>query len=96
MREMYQDNPWTEKTVKAAIGSYSTDEGQVQNSVVEIFEENGTVGLRADGKVQPFIMVNENVGLVRGFAKDGYVKLFKDGDGNVFAIGYGGRMLRKR
>ena len=41
-------------------------------------------------------MVNENVGLVRGFAKDGYVKLFKDGDGNVFAIGYGGRMLRKR
>ena len=96
MREMYQDNPWTAKTVKAAIGSYSTDEGQVQNSVVEIFEEDGTVGLRADGKVQPFIMVNENVGLVRGFAKDGYVKLFKDGDGNVFAIGYGGRMLRKR
>ncbi len=96
MREMYQDNPWTEKTVKAAIGSYSTDEGQVQNSIVEIFEEDGIVGLRADGKVQPFIMVNENVGLVRGFAKDGYVKLFKDGDGNVFAIGYGGRMLRKR
>ncbi len=96
MREMYHDNPWTEKTVKAAIGSYSTDEGQVQNSVVEIFEEDGIVGLRADGKVQSFIMVNEIVGLVRGFAKDGYVKLFKDGDGNVFAIGYGGRMLRKR
>ena len=71
-------------------------EGQVQNSVVEIFVEDGKVGLRADGKVQPFIMVNENVGLVRGFVKDGYVKLFKDSDGNVFAIGYGGRMLRKR
>lgn len=96
MREMYQDNPWTEKTVKAAVGSYSTDEGQVQNSVVEIFVEDGKVGLRADGKVQPFIMVNETVGLVRGFVKDGYVKLYKDGDGNVFAIGYGGRMLRKR
>ena len=96
MRDMYQDNPWTEKTVKAAVGSYATDEGQVQNSVVEIFVEDGKVGLRADGKVQPFIMVNENVGLVRGFVKDGYVKLFKDGEGNVFAIGYGGRMLRKR
>jgi len=96
MREMYQDNPWTEKTVRSAVGSYATDEGQVQNSVVEIFVEDGKVGLRADGKVQPFIMVNENLGLVRGFVKDGYVKLFKDGDGNVFAIGYGGRMLRKR
>ena len=30
------------------------------------------------------------------FVKDGYVKLFKDGEGNVFAIGYGGPMLRKQ
>ena len=95
MRVQYEDTPWTEKTVKAAVGKYATNEGQVENSLVEIFEENGTVGLRADGKVQPFIMVNETVGLVRGFVKDGYVKLFKDGDGDVFAIGYGGRMLRK-
>ena len=96
MRREYEDTPWTEKTVKAAVGSYSTDEGQVQNSVVEIFEEDGKVGLRADGKEQPFIMVNETLGLVRGFVKDGYVKLYKDSDGDVFAIGYGGRMLRKR
>ncbi len=96
MRAMYQDTPWTEKTVKAAVGSYATNEGQVQNSVVEICVEDGNVCLFADGKKQPFIMVNENVGLVRGFVKDGYVKLFKDGEGDVFAIGYGGRMLPKR
>lgn len=96
MREMYEDTPWTEKTVKAAVGSYATNEGQVANSVVEICVEDGKVCLRADGKRQPFIMVNETVGLVRGFVKDGYVKLFKDGDGDVFAIGYGGRMLPKR
>lgn len=95
MREMYQENPWTEKTVKAAVGSYATNEGQVENSVVKICEEDGTVCLYADGVKQPFIMVNENVGLIRGFVKDGYVKLFKDEDGDVFAIGYGGRMLRK-
>lgn len=95
MREMYQENPWTEKTVKAAVGSYSTNEGQVENSVVKICEEDGTVCLYADGVKQPFIMVNENVGLIRGFVKDGYVKLFKNEDGDVFAIGYGGRMLRK-
>ena len=96
MRTEYQDTPWTEKTIQAAVGSYATNEGQVQNSVVEIFVEDGVVGLRADGKKQPFIMVNENVGLVRGFVKDGYVKLFKNGDGDVFAIGYGGRMLPKQ
>lgn len=94
-REMYQENPWTDKTVKAAVGSYATNEGQVENSVVTICEEQGSVSLYADGVKQPFIMVNETVGLIRGFMKDGYVKLFKDANGDVFAIGYGGRMLRK-
>lgn len=95
-RGMYEDTPWSEKTVKAAVGSYATPEGGVDNSVVEIYVENGQVGVRADGKVQPFIMVNETTGLIRGYAKDAYIKLFKDGDGDVFAIGYGGRMLPKR
>lgn len=95
-RSVYEDNPWSEKTVKAALGSYATDEGGVDNSVVEICMEDGKVCVRADGKLQPFIMVNETVGLIRGFVKDGYLKLFKDGDGDVFAIGYGGRMLPKR
>lgn len=95
-RKMYQENPWTEKTVKAAVGSYATNEDQVQNSVIKICEEDGEVCLYADGVKKPFIMVNESVGLIRGFLKDGYVKLFKDEDGDVFAIGYGGRMLRKR
>lgn len=95
MRNIYQENPWTDKTVEAAVGSYATNEGQVENSVVTICVEDGSVCLYADGVKQPFIMVNENVGLIRGFVKDGYVKLFKDEDGQVFAIGYGGRMLRK-
>ena len=58
--------------------------------------ENGRVGVRAEGTEQPFIMVNETTGLIRGYVKDAYIKLFKDGDGNVFSIGFGGRMLPKR
>lgn len=95
-RGMYEENPWSEKTVNAAVGSYATSEGEVDNSAVEICVEDGKVCVRADGKVQPFIMVNETTGLIRGYVKDAYIKLFKDGDGNVFAIGHGGRMLPKR
>ena len=93
-RRDYEDNPWSEKTVKAAVGRYIS--GEDADADVEIYEENGKVCVRADGKIQPFIMVQENLGLIRGFAKDAYLKLFKDGDGNVFAIGFGGRMLPRR
>jgi len=34
--------------------------------------------------------------LIRGLLKDAYIKLYKDEDGQVFAIGYGGRMLPKK
>ncbi|MBQ6834813.1 MAG: beta-lactamase family protein [Lachnospiraceae bacterium] len=95
-RSVYEDNPWSEKTVKAALGGYATNEGGVENSLVEICMEDGKVCVRADGKLQPFMMVNETTGLIRGLLKDAYIKLYKDEDGQVFAIGYGGRMLPKK
>lgn len=93
-RSMYQENPWSEKTVKAAAGRYISSEDA--DADVEIYVEDGRVCVRADGKIQPFVMVQENLGLIRGYVKDAYLKLFKDEDGNVFSIGYGGRMLPKR
>lgn len=93
-RSVYQENPWSEKTVKAAVGRYSS--GEDADADVEIYVEDSKVCVRADGKIQPFVMVQENLGLIRGYVKDAYLKLFKDGDGNVFSIGYGGRMLPKR
>ena len=95
-RGMYEDTPWSEKTVKAAVGEYASRENENTNADIEIYVENGRVGVRAEGKEQPFIMVNETTGLIRGYVKDAYIKLFKDGDGNVFSIGFGGRMLPKR
>lgn len=95
-RGMYEDNPWSEKTVRAAVGEYVSLENDGDQADIEICMENGKTGVRAGGKEQPFIMVNETTGLIRGYVKDAYIKLFKDGEGDVFAIGYGGRMLRKR
>ena len=95
-RSVYEDNPWSEKTVQGALGGYATNEGGVENSLVEIVMEDGRVCVRADGKLQPFIMVNETTGLLRGLLKDAYIKLYKDEEGQVFAIGYGGRMLPRR
>ena len=93
-RNMYEDNPWSEKTVKAAVGRYIS--GEDDDADVEIYVENGEVHVRADKKEQPFIMVNECTGMIRGFLKDAYIKLYKDEDGEVFSIGFGGRMLPRR
>lgn len=95
-RGVYEETPWSEKTVKAAVGEYASRENENTNADVEIYVEDGKVCVKADGKAQPFVMVNETTGLIRGYVKDAYVKLFKDGDGDVFSIGYGGRMLPKR
>ncbi len=89
----YTEHRWSEKTIRAAVGRYYF--GEDENIFVDIFEEDGKVCLRADGEVQNFVMVQENVGVIRGYAKDAYVKLCKNGEGEVFAIGYGGRMLPK-
>ena len=93
-RRDYEDNPWSEKTVKAAVGRYIS--GEDADADVEIYEENGKVCVRADGKIQPFIMVQENLGLIRGFAKDAYPTPLTEGGGTVLAIGLRGRMLPRR
>ena len=93
-RSVYQENPWSEKIVKAAAGRYVS--GEDADADVEIYEKDGKVCVRADGKEQPFLMVQEYLGLIRGGLKDAYLKLFVDGEGQVFSIGYGGRMLPRR
>lgn len=93
-RSVYEDNPWSEKTVSAAVGRYIS--GEDADADVEIYVKDGNVCVCVDKKEQPFVMVNECTGLIRGFLKDAYIRLFKDEDGQVFSIGYGGRMLPKR
>ncbi len=88
-RSVYAENPWTETTKKEACGHYVSKE----DTEIEIQNENGGIAVLVDGQEKPFVMVQECLGIVRGYIKDAYLKLFKDADGHVFAVGYGGRML---
>lgn len=59
--------------------------------------ENGDGVLAVvEGREKNLVMVQENLGIIRGYAKDAYLKLFKDENGGVFAIGFGGRMLPRK
>jgi len=90
-RAVYEENPWTEETVKAACGYYHSDEDD--DTKIEIKEADGHVTVVVDGTERNFVMVQEYLGIIRGYAKDAYLKLFKAEDGHVFAVGFGGRML---
>ena len=91
-RGLYQENPWSEKTRKAAVGCYLSSE----DSEVEIRENGDGVLAVGEGREKNLVMVQENLGIIRGYAKDAYLKLFKDENGGVFAIGFGGRMLPRK
>ena len=49
-----------------------------------------------EGIEKNLVMVQDNLGSIRGYAKDAYLKLFKDENGGAFAIGFGGRMLPRK
>lgn len=88
-RSQYSENPWKGETIKAACGRYISGEGVE----IEIKAEDRTVAVCVDGQEKPFVMVQEDLGIIRGYVKDAYLKLYKAADGQVFAVGYGGRML---
>lgn len=88
-RNIYQENPWSERTQKAAVGRF----GSGERTTVDIVETDSGISVFVDGREKNFVMVQENLGIIRGYVKDAYLSLFKDEDEKVFAVGYGGRML---
>lgn len=91
-RNIYQENPWSGRTQKAAVGRFDSGEG----TTVDIVETDSGLSVFVDGRERNFVMVQENLGIIRGYVKDAYLSLFKDEDGKVFAVGHGGRMLPRR
>ena len=63
---------------------------------MEIRENGDGVLAVVEGREKNLVMVQENLGIIRGYAKDAYLKLLKDENGGVFAIGFGGRMLPRK
>lgn len=91
-RDVYTECEWSESVKRSVSGVYSSGEGDG----LEIYLEDGVPKAKADGEEAKFVAVQENLGIIRNVNKDAYVKLFLNENEEVFAVGFGGRMLPKR
>lgn len=88
-RNLYEENPWSEDRKKAVLGLYrSGEEGEM-----EILMKDGEMKVSQGGKLSDLLMVQETLGVIQGPFKDAYLRFYMDEDENIFAVGYGGRML---
>lgn len=90
-RNLYEENPWSGAMQKAVLGLYrSGEEGEM-----EILMKDGELKVSQGGKLSDLLMVQETLGVIQGPFKDAYLRFYMNEDDNVFAVGYGGRMLPK-
>lgn len=60
---------------------------------MEIRLEDGALKTRVSGKEVLMVPVQEYLGIIRNPGNDAPLKLFADENGEIFAVGFGGRML---
>ena len=88
-RFVYQETEWNAEKRKAMCGTFRSDE----DNNITIFEKDGNLAVKEGETLLRFVPVQEFLGIVRNPDKDGYVRFFENENGEIFAIGYGGRML---
>ena len=88
-RFVYQETEWNAEKRKAMCGTFRSDE----DNNITIFEKDGIMAAKEGETLLRFVPVQEFLGIVRNPDKDGYVRFFENENGEIFAIGYGGRML---
>ena len=88
-RSMYRECRWSEEKWQAVCGKYISEE----ENQLEIFRKDGAAKVRINGTEAEFLPVQEYLGIVRRAEKDDTIRLFEDGEGRIFAAGFGGRML---
>ena len=88
-RFVYQETEWDAEKRKAMCGTFRSDE----DNNITIFEKDGNLAVKEGETLLRFVPVQEFLGIVRNPDKDGYVRFFENENGEIFAIGYGGRML---
>lgn len=88
-RFVYRETEWDAEKRKAMCGTFRSDE----DNNITIFEKDGNLAVKEGETLLRFVPVQEFLGIVRNPDKDGYVRFFENENGEIFAIGYGGRML---
>ena len=88
-REEGAEHPWSASLQKTAAGHYRSEEGDE----VMISFPDGRLQLEINGRKVTAFMRNAQTALIRTPYKDNPLKLFLNEEGQVFAVGFGGRML---
>ena len=88
-RSIYQETEWDQEKRKAMCGIFRSGEGDE----ITIFEENGIMAAKEGEKLLRFVPVQEFLGIVRNPDKDACIRFIENENGEIFALGYGGRML---
>ena len=88
-RDEYREIRWTKEKRKALCGTYRSGEGDQ----VEISMEGDSLKTRVSGKEVLMVPVQEYLGIIRNPGNDVPLKLFENEKGEIFAVGFGGRML---
>lgn len=89
-RDTYTPCNWPDSVTASACGTYISGEG----IVLELYKkEDGTAGLKTDGKEQNLIPVNSSEAIIRNKMTDGYLQLCQNEADGIFAVRYGGRMI---
>ncbi len=89
-RDSWKEISWDKETIEKAAGSYQSGEG----TGLKLYEkEPGVIGIEIDGEEKPILPVNSQAAIIRGRFSDGYLRLCRKEDGEVFAVSYGSRMI---
>jgi len=91
-RDVWQECPWDEETVKAAAGLYVSGEGTKAELYVK---EDGTIGAREEGVEKNIITVSPYTAIIRERYSDLFIRLIQNEERGIYAIGYGSRLIPK-
>lgn len=91
-RDVWQETPWDEETIREAAGMYISGEG----TKAELYmKEDGSLGAREDGKELPIIPVSPKTAIIRNKYSDLFIRLIQSESRGVYAIAYGSRLIPK-
>lgn len=92
-RDLYQPYVWSNQMLHSALGTYVS----LEDESLEISLVDDTLQLTVDGgAARELIPVQENLAMMHGTWSDSTVMFYKNEVGEVFAVRFGGRMMRKK
>ena len=91
-RDVWQITPWSEETIAAASGVYSSGEG----TTAELYRKaDGTIGAREEGVEKNIIPVSPYTAIIRNKYSDLFIRLIFNEERGIYAMAYGSRLIPK-